>query len=195
MGEQTTPTVLIVEDDSTTQELYRAHLHGRGYNVRTAADGEQALQEIKSSRPDVVLLDMMLPRMSGFDVLARMKSDPEAAKIPVIVLSNRDEPGDVERGLALGATDYLIKVTASPKQVLDKITQALASQAWGAAPIFLSIDRAKSETSRLAKAAGLSPDVSCRSCGHPLRLMLRPQPFHPGCFTAVLVCLDCAGDH
>ena len=195
MSDQGKPTVLIVEDDPFIQELYRAHLRDRGYDVAVAGDGEQALQHVKSCPPDVVLLDMMLPKIDGFDVLSQMKSDPAAARIPVIVLSNRGEPEDVERGLALGASDYLIKVTASPKQVLDKVMQALASQAWGAAPIFLAIDRAASDTPRLAEAAGLSREVSCRSCGHPLKLMLRPQPFHPGCFTATLVCLDCAGDH
>jgi DNA-binding response OmpR family regulator len=195
MREQTQPTVLIVDDDPLARELYRAHLQERGYHARVAGDGEQALQEITSSRPDVVLLDIVLPTMSGFDVLARMKSHPEAAGIPVIMLTNRSEPEDVERGLALGATDYLIKVTASPKQVLDRITHAIASQAWGSPPIYLTIDPTRSDVRRLAETAGSPLDLSCRACGHPMRLMLRRQPFHPGCFTATLVCLDCPGDH
>ena len=81
MDDRAAPAVLIVKDAPFTQELYRVRWHERGHNAGTAGDGKQALQKIRSSRPDVVLLDMILPKVTGFDILARMESGPRAAAI------------------------------------------------------------------------------------------------------------------
>jgi len=82
MDDRAAPAVLIVKDAPFTQELYRVRWHERGHNAGTAGDGKQALQKIRSSRPDVVLLDMILPKVTGFDILARMESGPRSATIP-----------------------------------------------------------------------------------------------------------------
>jgi diguanylate cyclase (GGDEF)-like protein len=101
--------VLVAEDSLIVRALLRAQLRERGYVVIEAADGEQALARARDSRPDVVLLDVDMPRRDGFDVLAEMKSDPLLAGVPVVFITGRTTPEDAVRGLDMGAHDYLRK--------------------------------------------------------------------------------------
>ncbi len=110
-------SVLLVEDDATVAEMYRLKLELDGYRVTIAADGESALEIARSSPPDLVFLDIRLPRMNGLEVLERMRQDTALRVIPVVILSNYGEPELIERGLRLGALDYLIKSSTSPSQV------------------------------------------------------------------------------
>ncbi len=106
--------VLFVEDDADLAEMYRLKLELDGYTVTRAADGEEGLRMAKAIHPDIVFLDIRLPRMDGFQVLERMRADEELRHIPVIILSNYGENELVERGLKLGALEYLIKAETSP---------------------------------------------------------------------------------
>ena len=106
--------ILIVEDDKFLRELIVKKLSNEGYEVVEAVDGEQGIQKIKDDKPDLVLLDLILPGIDGFGVLAQKKEDPFIASIPVIVLSNLGQKEDVDKGLGLGATDYLIKAHFTP---------------------------------------------------------------------------------
>jgi len=113
--------ILIVEDDKFLRELIVRKLTNEGYEVVEAVDGEQGIQKIKETKPDLVLLDLILPGIDGFDVLAQKKEDPFVASIPVIVLSNLGQKEDVDRGLGLGATDYLIKAHFTPGEIIEKV--------------------------------------------------------------------------
>jgi DNA-binding response OmpR family regulator len=113
--------ILIVEDDRFLRELIVKKLSNEGYEVLEAVDGEQGLQKTKETKPDLILLDLILPGIDGFEVLARKKDDPMIASVPVIVLSNLGQKEDVEKGLGLGAADYLIKAHFTPGEIIEKV--------------------------------------------------------------------------
>ena len=113
--------ILIVEDDKFLRELIVRKLTNESYEVVEAVDGEQGLQKTKETKPDLVLLDLILPGIDGFEVLAQKKEDPFIASIPVIVLSNLGQKEDVDKGLSLGATDYLIKAHFTPGEIIEKV--------------------------------------------------------------------------
>jgi diguanylate cyclase (GGDEF)-like protein len=102
-------TVLVAEDSLVVRALLRAQLRERGYSVVEAADGEQALARARETRPDVILLDVDMPKRDGFDVIAEMKDDPELATVPVVFITGRTTADDAVRGLDMGAHDYLRK--------------------------------------------------------------------------------------
>jgi DNA-binding response OmpR family regulator len=113
--------ILVVEDDKFLRELMTQKLIKEGFKISEAVDGEEGLKKIKEEKPGLVLLDLILPGIDGFDVLAKMKEDPEISQTPVIILSNLGQREDVERGLKLGATDYLIKAHFTPGEIIEKI--------------------------------------------------------------------------
>ena len=117
--------ILIVEDDRFLRELIVKKLSNEGYEVVEAVDGEEGLQKTKETKPDIVLLDLILPGIDGFEVLAQKKEDPSIAAVPVIVLSNLGQKEDVDRGLSLGATDYLIKAHFTPGEIIEKVRNIL----------------------------------------------------------------------
>jgi DNA-binding response OmpR family regulator len=117
--------ILIVEDDKFLRELISQKLVKEGYNISQAIDGEEGLKKIKEEKPDLVLLDLILPGIDGFEVLARIKEEQEVVKIPVIVLSNLGQKEDVEKGLQLGAVDYLVKAHFTPGEIIEKIKRIL----------------------------------------------------------------------
>src|SRR3989338_8008593 len=102
-------TILVIEDDKFLRELMLQKLIKDGFNVQGAVDGEEGIKMVKELKPSIVLLDLILPGIDGFEVLSKIKGDPITASIPVIILSNLGQKEDVERGLKLGAVDYLIK--------------------------------------------------------------------------------------
>jgi DNA-binding response OmpR family regulator len=117
--------ILIVEDDKFLRELVVTNLIKRNYIVIEALDGEEGVKKIKEEKPDLVLLDLVLPGMGGFEVLSQIKSDPEVSSIPVIIFSNLGQKEDIEKGLALGATDYLVKAHFVLSEVVEKIRRLL----------------------------------------------------------------------
>ena len=117
--------VLIIEDDRFLRELIARKLTDEGFDTLEAGEGEEGLKRVKEEKPDLVLLDLILPSIDGFEVLSRMKRDPKLASIPVIILSNLGQREEVERGLKLGAIDYLIKAHFTPGEIIEKIKNAL----------------------------------------------------------------------
>ncbi len=113
--------ILIVEDDKFLRELISRKLLGEGYNIVEAVDGEEGIRKVKEEKPDLVLLDLILPGADGFEVLTKTKADSSVSSIPVIILSNLGQKEDVERGLKLGAVDYLIKAHFTPGEIVEKI--------------------------------------------------------------------------
>ena len=113
--------ILIVEDDKFLRELIARKVIDEGFNVSEAIDGEEGIKKIKEEKPDMVLLDLILPGIDGFEVLTRMKEDPTLSSIPVIIFSNLGQKEDIEKGLKLGAIDYLIKAHFTPGEIIEKI--------------------------------------------------------------------------
>lgn len=118
-------TILIIEDDKFLRELITQKLVKEGYKISEAADGEEGLKKVKEEKPDLVLLDLILPGIDGFGVLSKMKEDTALVQIPVIILSNLGQREDVEKGLKLGAVDYLIKAHFTPGEIIEKIKNVL----------------------------------------------------------------------
>jgi two-component system, OmpR family, alkaline phosphatase synthesis response regulator PhoP len=117
-------TILIVEDDENIQQLVGYNLAKAGFQVLHAEDGEQALAMVRRERPDLVVLDLMLPGLSGFEVCKALRRDPKTRGLPVIMLTARSEESDVTAGLDLGADDYITK-PFSPKILISRIKSAL----------------------------------------------------------------------
>ena len=185
------PVILIVEDDMLFQSIYRTCLEQEGFRVEASADGEDALREMELILPDLVLLDLVLPRLSGYEVLSRMKETPALAGVPVIVLTNKGEPADIKRGMQLGAKDYLIKTTAHPKEVVWKIRQALAEKSGEPIHLRVALKERELDAPRLATTLGKTSTFRCPKCQTNLLLDLQPRPDQPGLFEARLVCPKC----
>lgn len=117
--------ILLIEDDKFLRELIIQKLGKEGYDVAEAPEGEAGLLKMKEEKPDLVLLDLILPGIDGFEVLSRMKKDAVLASIPVIILSNLGQRDDVQKGIDLGAEDYLIKAHFTPGEIVEKIKATL----------------------------------------------------------------------
>ena len=120
-----TKKILIIEDDKFLRQLIVRKLTEEGYDISEAVDGEEGVKKVKEIMPDLILLDLILPGIDGFEVLSRIKSDESTKKIPVIILSNLGQKEDVERGLNLGAVDYLIKAHFTPGEIVEKVKSVL----------------------------------------------------------------------
>lgn len=117
--------ILFVEDEAALQEAFGEVLKQAGYEVIMALDGEIALRLAKSEKPDLILLDLVLPKIHGFDVLKRLKKDKETENIPVIVLTNLEKAEDVDTAIELGAKTYLVKTQYNLEEVIDKIKRII----------------------------------------------------------------------
>lgn len=120
--------VLIVDDEPVNQELLEAFLIGCDYDLDFAADGAEALEKVKSFEPDLVLLDIMMPKMSGFEVCEQIKSAPETAGIMVLMVTALGELGDVERAVKVGCDDYLSK-PVNKAELLKRVENMLKLRA------------------------------------------------------------------
>src|SRR5215831_16209646 len=109
--------VLLVEDDTALAQMYRVKLEKDGYTVRVVGDGEQALSVLAEDLPDLIFLDIRLPRMDGLTFLERLRASQRTRNVPVVIVSNYSEQELVSRGLQLGALDYLIKSQTTPGQL------------------------------------------------------------------------------
>ena len=117
--------ILFVEDESALQKTFGDLLSEEGYEMISAMDGESGLRMAKTENPDLILLDLILPKIHGIEVLEKLKEDPATKKIPVIILTNLEGMESVERALGLGATTYLVKASYTLKEVLEKIRKSL----------------------------------------------------------------------
>lgn len=126
--------ILIIEDDPLIQRLYQKAFGFGGHEVLTASDGREGLVKAEKSNPTLVLLDIMMPRMNGLEVLERLKAKTETRKIPVVILTNLAGAQDAEAALAKGAVKYLVKSEYTPKQVVDIVEGVLAGYTRGEVP-------------------------------------------------------------
>ncbi|QDT39313.1 response regulator [Stratiformator vulcanicus] len=103
------PKILIADDNQQNCELLEAYLADCDYEIVFAADGEQTLEVARQQRPDVILLDIMMPKLSGYEVCARLRAEEEIASIPILMITALDEPGDIDKAVEAGCDDFLTK--------------------------------------------------------------------------------------
>jgi len=122
--------ILLIEDEPLLLQLFEAKLKQEGFEVETASRGQTGLEKAESFHPNLILLDILMPGMNGFEVMEKLKSGPTTKKIPVVFLTNlsRDE-GDINKGLEMGAIAYLVKARYTPSQVVVKIREFLKAYA------------------------------------------------------------------
>lgn len=121
------PKILIVEDDTFLAGIYANKFEKEGFDVQLAIDGEAGLKSAQSGALDIILLDILLPKLDGFEVLEKLKADEATRDIPVILLTNLGQKEDVDKGLKLGAADYLIKAHFMPAETVEKVKKVLAA--------------------------------------------------------------------
>ncbi len=113
--------ILIVEDDTFLMSLLARKLSSKGYKLSIAKDGAQALEVVKTDKPDTILLDILMPNVNGFEVLEQLKASPDTKNIQVIMLSNLGQQTDIDKALKLGASQFLVKANTSPDEIVTKI--------------------------------------------------------------------------
>jgi len=120
--------ILLIEDEAAIQKTLGESLRNKGYDVQSALDGEEGLRLAKSGKPDLILLDLILPKLHGLDVLENIRKDKNIKETPVIILTNLENVGEVERALELGTTTYLVKANYSLEDVVAKVKKAMGDR-------------------------------------------------------------------
>jgi len=186
-------TILLVEDSKVVQQMYRNKLTLEHFNVITANNGMEAIKVLSKEKPDIILLDLMMPVMDGYKVLQVIKTDPKLSGIPVLVFSAKGQPEEVEKALNLGAAGYIVKATTKPNEVVNQIRQVLDEK-----PRAHELNRYLVEIRDNAyDAKKLSSDfnmneLKCQQCQAPLLLELIPDFTHKTLwFTGRFVCPRC----
>jgi DNA-binding response OmpR family regulator len=117
--------LLVVEDDEFLVKMYESGLTKEGFDVTTAGNGEEGLEKAGDIKPDLILLDLIMPKMDGFTCLEKIKEENAIKRIPVVILSNLGQDSDIKRGIEMGAEGYLIKTDFTIKQVAEKVRKIL----------------------------------------------------------------------
>jgi len=186
--------VLVVEDTELLRRMYKDRLILDGFEVVDAADGLAALALLRDQPFDLVLLDLIMPRMGGIQVLEAVKQDPRTQSIPVVVLTNLGEEATIERAVALGAVDYLIKNETRPADVSEKVSLVLeAFHATGnASSAFLVYPQpGRGDIDLLVEHAALKRRLWCPACESELALEMVPDPKRTGWYSTRFTCPAC----
>ncbi len=117
--------ILIIEDEEILLDLLKKKLSSLGYEVYTAKDGEAGFKAIKEIVPDLILLDIIMPKMGGFEVMEKLQEEESLKTIPIIVISNSGQPVELNKAKELGAKDWLIKTEFDPKEVIEKVVKQI----------------------------------------------------------------------
>lgn len=117
--------ILVVEDEETLNKTLSASLKIEGFEVSSALDGVQAWEMAKKEKPDLILLDLILPKMDGFEVLKALKDDETLKEVPIILLTNLESPEDIQKALVAGATTYLVKANYKLEEVIQKAKEVI----------------------------------------------------------------------
>ncbi|MBI2415658.1 MAG: response regulator [Candidatus Kerfeldbacteria bacterium] len=119
------PKVLLVEDDEMLHGMYIHKFKNQGYEVISAYNGAEGIEKSITEKPDIILLDVIMPKMDGFVALKKMRKNSDTAKTPIIMLTNLGQDEDIRKGKELGADDYFIKANHTPQEVVDKVKTLL----------------------------------------------------------------------
>jgi DNA-binding response OmpR family regulator len=192
---QSKGVVLLVEDQDGFRRIYQDVLNADGYFVLTATDGEEGLAMVKEKKPDLVLLDLGLPKIDGFEVLRRIREDPETKKIPVIIFSVMGEQKDIQKALEMGANDYTVKGFYTPRQILSKIKSVMtkADMKRNLTSYKLLVKPGREDAVKLQDEIGLINGYECPDCNVELVLEMFPDYVREQghWFASHLVCPKC----
>jgi two-component system phosphate regulon response regulator PhoB len=166
--------ILIIEDDASFRRLYRDMLSAVGYYVSVADDGEMGWQMVHSVKPDLILLDLVLPKMHGFEVLKNIRGDSETKDIPVIIMTALGEQEDIHKGLELGANDYMVKGSFTSREILAKIRVVFSSvkAKENIKTYKLFMKDARGDTTFLQVDLGVTSMFTCPQCREEIVLNL-----------------------
>ena len=117
--------ILLIEDEDVIIDLLQRKLEKEGYEIEVAHDGQEGLDKMKKIKPDLVLLDIIMPKLGGLEVMEKKKKDPGLRNIPVIIISNSGQPVELERAKKLGARGWLIKTEFDPQEVVEKVKKEI----------------------------------------------------------------------
>lgn len=185
--------ILLVEDSKSLQQIYKTKLTYEQFHVLTADNGMEAIKILSQEKPDLILLDLMMPLMDGYKVLQVVKTDPRLAHIPVLVFSAKGQPEEVEKALNLGAADYIVKATTKPNEVVERIRKVLSQQPKVAelTHYIVEIRGNAYDAKKLASDFDLH-DLRCQKCQAPLLLDLIPDFSHETpWFSGKFFCQSC----
>jgi len=118
-------TILLIEDDPFLIDIYTTKLKESGFKVEVATNGEEGIIKAQETKPNLIVLDIVLPQIDGWEILKEIKANPNLKKIPVVILSNLGQKSEVEKGIKLGAAKYLIKAHFTPSEVIEEIKKVL----------------------------------------------------------------------
>lgn len=125
---ETNGKILIVEDDRYISKMYQLKLSLEGYEVQVAENGREGVDKVKEMMPDVILLDILMPELDGFEVLKIVKSDTATKSIPVLIMSNLGQEDHIEKGMKMGAAGYIVKSQYTPSKVVEKIKETIGKK-------------------------------------------------------------------
>ncbi len=185
--------ILLVEDSKVVQQMYRNKLTFEQFNVLTADNGMEAIKILSQEKPDIILLDLMMPIMDGYKVLQVVKTDPRLSSIPVLVFSAKGQSEEVEKALNLGAAGYIVKATTKPNEVVGQIRKVLSQKpkVQELARYIVEVRENAYDAKKLASDFNLN-DLRCRKCNAPLLLELIPDFSHETpWFTGKFLCPRC----
>jgi DNA-binding response OmpR family regulator len=193
------PRLLLIEDNPDTRQIYKDVFERDGFEVLQAEDGEKGLSYAQASLPDVILLDLMLPKLSGFDLLQRLRAQEDTQRIPVMIFSALGDAADRRKAAELGVTEYSMKASNPPKQVLSRVRALLASVERPAvnvaAPALFAVALHESffDVKVLQAQTGFMHGFLCPQCNAKVVLSMIVDPTRtPGhWFAAHLVCSGC----
>jgi len=117
--------ILLIEDEEIMINLLEKKLIQEGYQVKVAKNGIEGLEKLKEEKPDLILLDIIMPKMGGFEVMEKISKDPELKEIPIIIISNSGQPVELDKAQKLGAKDWLIKTEFDPQEVIEKVEKQI----------------------------------------------------------------------
>jgi len=188
-------TILILEDQRGFRKVYRDLLESEDYEVLEAADGEEGWDVITTQKPDLVLLDLGLPLVDGFQILEKMRRSSQTKQIPVIIFSVLGEPRDVKKAMEMGANDYSVKGFYTPRQILSKIKGLLkdTNLQSGASSYRYPLQANPSGTTSLETDLGLGPGFHCPHCHTAMEMEFFPDFARADghWFTARFLCPSC----
>ena len=169
--------VLIIEDDASFRRVYHDMLETAGYHVLVADNGEMGWDLAKAEKPSLIILDLVLPGLHGFEVLKNIRNDKETADIPVLITTALGEQADIKKGLELGATDYMVKGFFTPREILAKIRSVFtqAEMRKGVVSYKLSVKEGRADAAKLQSDIGMLKLFTCPQCQEELLLDLIPD--------------------
>ncbi len=185
--------ILLVDDNDQARAIGRSKLQEGGFRVDEARNGADCIRLLQEVHPDLIILDLVMPIMDGYKVLQMLKTNSRTMDIPVIVMSGRGQPEEVDKALKLGASDFLVKMRTNPRIFLEKVQKILEKTSEQAAVphYLLAVKERVFDAVRFAGDFNLPADYRCPKCGNPYLLEIVPdysrdEPWFSGHLTCAL---------